>query len=80
MARTETELDWTECELVERIPGKVSGRPIARGTRILPDAIVNSYDMGESIDDLREGFPALSAAQIKRLIEFAHARREQHNP
>ena len=79
-ARTETEIDWTECELIERIPGKVSGRPIVRGTRILPDAIVNSYDMGESIDDLREGFPALSAAQIKRLIEFAHARREQHNP
>ncbi|MBV9507664.1 MAG: hypothetical protein JO323_21930 [Acidobacteriia bacterium] len=25
------------------------------------------------MDELHEGFPALSAAQIKRLIEFAHA-------
>ena len=71
------EIDWMECELIERIPGKVSGRPIVRGTRILPDAIVNSYDMGESIEDLREGFPSLSTAQILRLIEFAHSRRGQ---
>jgi hypothetical protein len=44
MARIDTasEIDWTQCELIEQVPGKVSGRPIVRGTRILPDAIVNS--------------------------------------
>ncbi len=25
------EIDWTQCELIEQVPGKVSGRPIARG-------------------------------------------------
>jgi uncharacterized protein (DUF433 family) len=72
-----TEIDWTACELIEQIPNKVSGRPIVRDTRILPDAIVDSYDLGESIDELHEGFPALSVEQIKRLIEFAHAQRGQ---
>jgi uncharacterized protein (DUF433 family) len=75
-----TEIDWTTCELIERIPGKVSGRPIVRGTRILPDAIVDSYDLGESIDELHEGFPALSLEQIRRLIEFAHGQRGQPVP
>lgn len=70
-----TEIDWTACELIERIPGKVSGRPVVRGTRILPDAIVDSYDLGEGIEELHEGFPALSVAQIKRLIEFARSQR-----
>ena len=68
------------CELIEQIPGKVSGRPIVRGTRILPDAIVDSYDLGETIDELREGFPSLSVVQIQRLIEFAHGQRAQHQP
>ena len=78
MTNTESEIDWTTCELIEQIPGKVSGQPVVRGTRILPDAIVNSYDLGESIEDLQEGFPSLSVAQIERLIEFpAHARRGQ---
>jgi uncharacterized protein (DUF433 family) len=82
MANVETdlEIDWMACELIEKIPGKVSGRPIVRGTRILPDAIVDSYDLGETIDELREGFPSLSVSQIKRLIDFAHAQRGQFQP
>jgi len=78
--QTATDIDWIACELIEQIPDKVSGRPIVRGTRILPDAIVDSYDLGETIEELREGFPSLSVAQIKRLIEFAHVQRGQPNP
>jgi uncharacterized protein (DUF433 family) len=74
------EIDWTGCELVERIPGKVSGRPIVRGTRIMPEAIVHSYERGESIDNIREDWPSLSVDQIKGLIAFAQARREQPQP
>jgi uncharacterized protein (DUF433 family) len=43
----------------------------------MPDPIVNSYDLGDSIDEIHEGFPTLTDAQIKRLIEFAHAQRQQ---
>jgi uncharacterized protein (DUF433 family) len=81
MANVDTEIaiDWMACELIEAIPGKVSGRPVVRGTRILPDAIVGSYDLGETIEELREGFPSLSESQINRLIEFAHSQRGQVN-
>jgi uncharacterized protein (DUF433 family) len=50
MANLETgsDIDWMQCELIEQVPGKVSGRPVVRGTRILPDAIVDSYDLGEN--------------------------------
>jgi uncharacterized protein (DUF433 family) len=74
---TVTDVDWMACELIEKVPGKVSGRPVIRGTRIMPDPIVNSYDLGDSIDEIHEGFPTLTDAQIKRLIEFAHAQRQQ---
>lgn len=76
---TVTDIDWIACELIEQVPGKVSGRPVVRGTRILPDPIVNSYDLGDSIDEIHEGFPTLSLVQIKRLIDFAHAQRRQHD-
>ncbi len=79
MTGTETEvaIDWMACELIESVPGKVSGRPVVRGTRIMPDAIVGSYDLGETVDELHQGFPTLTRAQIERLIEFAHAHRRQ---
>ena len=76
---TVSDIDWMACELIEQVPGKVSGRPVVRGTRILPDPIVNSYDLGDSIDEIHEGFPTLSVAQIKRLIDFARSQRGQHD-
>jgi uncharacterized protein (DUF433 family) len=66
----DVEIDWTACELIERVPGKVSGRPVVVGTRIMPDAILHSYELGDSFEDIHEGFPTLSIAQIKRLVEF----------
>ena len=80
MTNTDTEIDWTGCELVERIPGKVSGQPIVRGTRIMPEPVVRAFDRGESIDEIREGWPSLSAEQIRRLIQFAHTQRGQPTP
>jgi uncharacterized protein (DUF433 family) len=75
--QTAAEIDWTGCELVEQVPGKVSGRPVVRGTRIMPDAIANSFELGDSIAEIHEGFPSLSVAQIARLIEFARQQRAQ---
>jgi uncharacterized protein (DUF433 family) len=63
-------IDWMACELIESVPGKVSGRPVVRGTRIMPDAILNSYELGDSIEEIHEGFPTLTLIQIKRLIDF----------
>ena len=40
-----------------------------------PRRNVGSYDLGETIDELREGFPTLTVAQMERLIEFAHSQR-----
>jgi uncharacterized protein (DUF433 family) len=66
-----TEIDWTTCELIEQVPGKVSGQPVIKGTRVLPDAIVNSFELGDTIEEIHDGFPSLSVAQIERLIQFA---------
>lgn len=81
MANVETELEvnWSACELIEQVPGKVSGRPVVRGTRILPDAILNSYELGDSIAEIHEGFPALSISQIERLIDFGLGQLKQRS-
>jgi uncharacterized protein (DUF433 family) len=41
---------------------------------------VNSYVLRDGVDKIHEGFPTLSVAQIKRLIEYAYAHRQQQNP
>lgn len=80
LADTDSAVDWTQCELIECVPGKVSGKPVVRGTRIMPDAIAGSYELGETIEELCAGFPTLSVSQIHRLIEFARDQRVQKRP
>ena len=77
---TDSSIDWTGCELVERIPGKVSGRPIVRGTRILADTIVQDAELGSPLEEIHENYPDLSLTAIQKLISFAHAHRSQRVP
>ena len=69
----DSEIDWTGCELVERIPGKVSGRPVVRGTRILADTIVQDAELGSPLEEIQENYPDLSLAAIQRLLSFAQS-------
>lgn len=64
-------IDWSDCPDVERIPGKVSGQWIVRGTRILADGVVeNATDLSpeEIADDL---FPGLGVERARRIIAYA---------
>jgi uncharacterized protein (DUF433 family) len=40
----ESVIDWSECPLVEIVPGKVSGVPLLRNSRLPVDAITGNYD------------------------------------
>ena len=37
-------VDWSDCPLVEVIPGKVSRAPLLNNTRLPVDAITGNYD------------------------------------
>jgi uncharacterized protein (DUF433 family) len=73
MANANSYIDWTGCELVEEVPGKVSSHPIVRGTRILADTIVQDAELGSSLDEIHENYPDLSLNAIQHLISFAQS-------
>ena len=64
-------LDWSQCEAVETVPGKMSGAWVLRGTRMPVSAIFENIATGANIDDLMEWFDGLDRDQVKAVIEFA---------
>jgi uncharacterized protein (DUF433 family) len=64
-------MDWSRCELVEVIEGKVSGKPLVKGTRIPADAIVSNFLAGSPVEEVAENYPGATREQIERLLEFA---------
>lgn len=64
-------LDWSQCSAVERVPGKVSGAWVLRGTRMPVAAIFENLEAGANIDDILEWFDGLERDQVKAVLDFA---------
>jgi uncharacterized protein (DUF433 family) len=63
-------LDWSQCPVVESIPGKVSGAWVFRGTRTPVAVVFENMEDGMTIDEVIEQFP-VSRSQVKAVLEFA---------
>lgn len=66
------ETDWNGCSLVEVVPGKVSGVPLLKGTRVQADTIVENYRSGSPVSEISDNF-AVSEPVIQQLLAFADA-------
>lgn len=64
-------LDWSQCPAVERVPGKVSGAWVLRGTRMPVATIFENLQAGANIDDILKWFDGLDREQVKEVINFA---------
>jgi uncharacterized protein (DUF433 family) len=69
-------MDWSECAEVERIPGKVSGAWLVKGTRIPVQAVVDNADDFTPEQIAAEIYDGLPVDRARRIIAFAR----QHAP
>ena len=63
-------LDWSECQAVESIPGKVSGAWIFRGTRMPVATVFENLEAGATIEEIMEWFD-LTREQVTAVLDFA---------
>ena len=64
-------LDWSQCPAVERVPDKVSGVWVLRGTRMPVGTIFENLEAGASLDDILSWYDGLDRKQVQAVIEFA---------
>jgi uncharacterized protein (DUF433 family) len=62
-------LDWSQCPVVESVPGKVSGAWVFKGTRTPVAAVFENLEDGLTVDEVVEQF-AVSREQVKAVLEF----------
>lgn len=73
-----TNLDWTHCPLVEVIPGKASGAPLLKDTRLPVDAITGNYDAfrGEGLSpeaamaETLDWYPEAGIHHIRAILDY----------
>ncbi len=73
-------LDWSQCAAVERVPGKLSGAWVLRGTRMPVATIFDNLEAGANIDDILQWFDGFDREQVKAVIDFAARSLEEPSP
>lgn len=65
--------DWSKCEDVERIPGKVSGSWLVKNTRLPVWAILENADDHTPEEIATEIFEGVTPETARRIIHFARS-------
>lgn len=77
--------DWSDCPLVEIIPGKVSGAPLLKNTRLPVAAITGNYDAfreeglspDAAIAETLDCYPEAGLDVIKAILNYRAERQLQ---
>jgi uncharacterized protein (DUF433 family) len=57
--------------VVERLPGKVSGAWLFKGTRVPVRALFENLESGARVDDFLEWFPGVTREQVEAVLRHA---------
>ena len=72
-------IDWGQCSDVERVPGRVSGAWVIRGTRVPVQAVIDNADDGFTAEQIAaEIYHGLPVEPARRVIEFAKRAHAPH--
>src|SRR6266699_2310944 len=63
-------LDWSQCPVVESVPGRRSGAWVFRGTRMPVATVFENLEAGASIEEIVEQFH-VTPEQIRTVLAFA---------
>lgn len=69
-------LDWSQCEAVESVPGKVSGAWVFKGTRMPVQTVFINLEAGMSVKEITEVFD-VKAEEIEAVVHFVAASLEK---
>ncbi|MDA2930488.1 DUF433 domain-containing protein [Acidobacteria bacterium AH-259-O06] len=58
-------------ELVECSPGRVSGTPVFKGTRVPVQTLIDHLEAGDSLEVFLEDFPSVTREQAVQFLELA---------
>lgn len=67
-------MDWSGCNEVEQVPGRVSGAPVLKHSRVFADSIVENYEDGETPESLADMFE-VPLEQVRAVLDFAFSRK-----
>jgi uncharacterized protein (DUF433 family) len=62
-------IDWSGCDEVEQVEGKLSGVPVLKDTRMQADLVLDNYQAGLPAEEIADLYH-LKLEQVKAVIDY----------
>lgn len=72
-------MDWTECPVIEVVPGRMSGAPVLRHSRVRPEDLLNNIE--QTPEWMADAFD-LPVEDVRAVLNFYHQHQSElaHTP
>jgi len=67
----EISIDWSQCEDVESVPGRVSGAWVIKGTRVQAQAVVDNAKAGCTAEEIATEIFELPLERVRSVLRYA---------
>jgi uncharacterized protein (DUF433 family) len=67
----ETPIDWSQCEDVENVPGRVSGAWVVKGSRVQAQAVVDNAKAGCTPEEIATEIFELPLERVRSVLRYA---------
>jgi uncharacterized protein (DUF433 family) len=67
----EIPIDWSQCEDVESVPGRVSGAWVIKGTRVQAQAVVDNARAGCTPEEIATEIFELPLERVRSVLRYA---------
>ncbi len=64
-------LDWSQCNSVERVPGRVSGAWVFKGTRLPVTTLFENIEAGATVDEFLAWYEGVTREQVLDVLRHA---------
>jgi uncharacterized protein (DUF433 family) len=64
-------LAWSECKSVERVPERVSGAWVFKGTRLPVRTLFENLEAGATVDQFLEWYEGVTREQVIEVLQHA---------
>ena len=62
-------LDWTQCQVIQRVPGKLSGARVFNTTRVPARALFEDLEDGATVNGFLSWFPGVTRELVEAVLE-----------
>ena len=64
-------IDWSRCDDVESVPGRLSGAWVVKGSRVQADAVVDNARAGCTAEEIAGEIFELPLERVRGVLRFA---------